>query len=326
MARITIFAHINFHLTGFPCNNYCQLIGALLKQMTNTPKNNQSSSFEILRPDKWSSPVIFASPHSGQDYPEAFIKESRLTPLSLRRSEDAFVDEIFISAPIFGAPLLRALFPRVYVDANREPFELDPEMFDTPLPHYVNTTSPRVTAGLGTMARVVTSGDEVYSKKLNFEDARKIIHKTYFPYHCALKGLLDEAKERFGCYLLVDCHSMPSIGGPMDRDPGFNRVDFILGDRHGTSCSETITNKVEQCLRGLKYVVTRNNPYAGGYTTAHYGQPNENHHALQIEINRSLYMNELLIDYSAGFLPLKKNMEKLIQFITRISPESLKLK
>ena len=286
--------------------------------------NDENSSYEILRPDDWSSPVIFASPHSGRNYPAAFVKASRLDPLGLRRSEDAFVDEMFITAPVYGAPLLRAHFPRVYVDANREPYELDPEMFDSPLPSYVNTTSPRVTAGLGTMARVVTSGEEVYSEKLRFEDAKKAIQATYIPYHEALKGLLNEAKVRFGCYLLIDCHSMPSIGGPMDRDPGFNRVDFILGDRHGTSCTNLVTNQVEQNLKAMKYVVTRNNPYAGGFTSGHYGQPTENQHTLQIEINRALYMNELLIDHSEGFDPLKRNLEKLIQAITKISPESLK--
>jgi N-formylglutamate amidohydrolase len=292
--------------------------------MTISFHNDENSPYEILRPDDWSSPVIFASPHSGQNYPNGFVNASRLDPLGLRRSEDAFVDEMFISAPLYGAPLLRANFPRVYVDANREPYELDPEMFDSPLPAYVNTASPRVTAGLGTMARVVTSGEEVYSEKLRFEDAKKAIQATYFPYHEALKGLLDEAKVRFGCYLLIDCHSMPSIGGPMDRDPGFNRVDFILGDRHGTSCTGSVTNEVEQNLKAMEYVVTRNNPYAGGFTTGHYGHPKESHHTLQIEINRALYMNEFLIEYSEGFNPLKRNLEKLIKAITKISPESLK--
>ena len=292
--------------------------------MVTFSNNNKNSSYEILRPDDWSSPVIFASPHSGQNYPYDFIKASRLDPLSLRRSEDAFVDELFISAPVYGAPLLRAHFPRVYVDANREPYELDPEMFDSPLPTYVNTTSPRVTAGLGTMARVVTSGEEVYSEKLVFQDAEKAIQATYLPYHEALKGLLDEAKVRFGCCLLIDCHSMPSIGGPMDRDPGFNRVDFILGDRHGSSCTGSVTDLAEQSLKAMQYVVTRNNPYAGGFTTGHYGQPEKNQHTLQIEINRALYMNELLIDYSEGFDPLRRNLKKLIQAITQINPESLK--
>jgi len=291
--------------------------------MAISSKNKKSRPYDILWPEEWSSPIIFASPHSGQDYPISFVKASRLNPQRLRSSEDAFVDELFASTPKYGAPLIRAHFPRVYVDANREPFELDPKMFNTPLPAYVNSTSSRVAAGLGTIARVVTTGEEIYEKKLCFEYAKEAIHNTYFPYHNALKGLLYEAKERFGCYLLVDCHSMPSIGGPMDRDTGYNRVDFILGDRHGTSCSHSITNEIEQYLTSMRYVVTRNNPYAGGYTTAHYGQPEENHHTLQIEINRTLYMNELLIDYSAGFIPLKKNLEKLIQEITKISPERL---
>jgi N-formylglutamate amidohydrolase len=292
--------------------------------MTHSLNNDETGPFDILRPDDWSSPVIFASPHSGRNYPEAFVEASCLARLGLRRSEDAFVDEMFTVAPDYGAPLLRAHFPRVYVDPNREPYELDPKMFDAPLPAHVNTTSPRVAAGLGTMARVVTSGEEVYSEKLCFEDAEKAIQATYIPYHEALKGLLAEAKERFGCYLLIDCHSMPSIGGPMDRDPGFNRVDFILGDRHGTSCTGLVTNEVEQALKAMEYVVTRNNPYAGGFTTEHYGQPENNHHTLQIEINRALYMNELLIDYSEGFEPLKESLGNLIQAITKISPESLR--
>jgi N-formylglutamate amidohydrolase len=292
--------------------------------MTHSLNNDGTSPFDILRPNDWSSPIIFASPHSGRNYPEAFVKASRLARLGLRRSEDAFVDEMFTAAPDYGAPLIRAHFPRVYVDPNREPYELDPEMFNGPLPPHVNTTSPRVAAGLGTMARVVTSGEEVYAEKLCFEDAEKAIQATYIPYHEALKGLLAEAKERFGCYLLIDCHSMPSIGGPMDRDPGFKRVDFILGDRHGTSCTGLVTNEVEQTLKAMEYLVIRNNPYAGGFTTGHYGKPEKNHHTLQLEINRALYMNEFLIDYSEGFKPLKENLQILIHAITKISPESLR--
>ena len=292
--------------------------------MPRSLNNDETGPFDILRPNDWSSPVIFASPHSGRHYPEAFVEASRLPRLGLRRSEDAFVDEMFTTAPGFGAPLLRAHFPRVYVDPNREPYELDPDMFDGPLPAHANTTSPRVAAGLGTMARVVTSGEEVYAGKLRFEDAEKAIQATYIPYHEALKGLLAEAEERFGCYLLIDCHSMPSIGGPMDRDPGFNRVDFILGDRHGTSCTGSVTDVVEQSLKAMDYAVVRNNPYAGGFTTDHYGQPQNNHHTLQIEINRALYMNEFLIDYAEGFEPLKESLSKLVQAITKISPESLR--
>ncbi len=291
--------------------------------MHNTLNNAVSAAFDILRPQQWSMPVVFASPHSGQAYAQDFIDASRLDPLSLRRSEDAFVDELFAAAPTFGAPLLRAHFPRVFVDANREPFELDPVMFEDDLPEHINTTSTRVAAGLGTMARVVVSGDEVYAGKIRFEDARKAIEATYFPYHAALQGLLGEARERFGGCLLIDCHSMPSVGGPMDRDPGFRRVDFILGDRYGASCAPALIDLVEQALQSMDYVVTRNNPYAGGFTTEHYGKPEEGQHALQIEINRALYMNEAKIVRAEGFEQLKKGVSQLIENLAGIDPKIL---
>lgn len=291
--------------------------------MNNLLPSDDLTPFELQRPKDWSAPVIFASPHSGQDYPAPFVAASRLDPVSLRRSEDAFVDDIFSTAPDFGAPLLAARFPRVFVDPNREPFELDPDMFDEELPAHVNTTSPRVEAGLGTLARVVTSGEEVYREKLRFEDAHNAIEATYVPYHNALKGLLDEAQERFGCCLLIDCHSMPSIGGPMDRDPGFQRVDFILGDRYGSSCNGEVTREIENFLRTMDYVVTLNNPYAGGFTTDHYGDPGKACHTLQIEINRSLYMDELQIERTAGFGPLKENVSNLVEHICRLDPRIL---
>ena len=284
---------------------------------------NDFTPFDILRPKEWTVPLVFASPHSGRNYPEAFVKASRLDPVALRRSEDAFVEELFAAAPGLGAPLLRAQFPRVFVDPNREPLELDPDMFEDPLPARVNTSSPRVAAGLGTMARVVTSGEEVYRDKLRFADAEKAIEATYVPYHEALRQLLDDARARFGCCLLIDCHSMPSIGGPMDRDPGFSRVDFILGDRHGASCAPHITDTVETTLKSMDYVVTRNSPYAGGFTTAHYGQPEKGCHALQIEINRSLYMDEVMIRRSEGFGPLKEGIDKLLFELSQIDPASL---
>ena len=276
---------------------------------------------EIRHPEHWRIPLVFASPHSGRCYPEAFRRNSRLDPLSLRRSEDAFVDEIFSSVPDLGAPLLLAHFPRAFIDPNREAFELDPEMFDSPLPDYVNTRSPRISAGLGTLARVVTSGEEIYADKQNFEQTKFAIENLYMPYHAALQDLLDDGIRRFGCCLLIDCHSMPSIGGPMDRDPGFRRVDFVLGDRHGTSCDGRITDHIETTLKDMDYVVTRNAPYAGGHTTLHYGQPGKAQHALQIEINRALYMDELRIERGEGLAPLQASMHKLVESLGSIDPE-----
>ncbi|MDX1484184.1 MAG: N-formylglutamate amidohydrolase [Alphaproteobacteria bacterium] len=267
--------------------------------------------YAIERPAAATLPVVFASPHSGTDYSADFKAASRLDPLTLRRSEDSFVDEIFAAAPEMGAPLIKALFPRAYVDPNREPFELDAEMFADPLPSFVNTHSPRIAAGLGTIARVVASGEEIYRDKLTFEEAEARIDRLYRPYHQALQGLIEETRARFGWCLLIDCHSMPSIGGPMDQDPGMSRVDFVLGDCFGAACDGAITRHVEAVLGAAGYTVTRNIPYSGGFTTVHYGRPASGVHALQIEINRSLYMDETAFTRGPGLKALAGCMKEL---------------
>src|SRR6266852_8821929 len=151
-------------------------------------------------------PLVLASPHSGAEYPADFLAASRLDPLALRRSEDSFVDELFAAAPRLGAPLLAARFPRAYVDVNREAYELDPTMFAETLPDFVNARSPRVRMGLGTIARIVASGEEIYARKLRFAEARWRVDSLYHPYHHALRRLVDETAAAFGLYLLLDCH------------------------------------------------------------------------------------------------------------------------
>ena len=199
-------------------------------------------SHEIIAPERQTAPLVFASPHSGSDYPAEFVAASRLDPVFLRRSEDSFVDELFGAAPKHGAPLIRALFPRAYVDPNREPFELDQSMFADRLPAYANTGSPRVAVGLGTIARVVANGAEIYAGKLKFTEARERIDRYYRPYHAALEDLIETTVGMFGHCILIDCHSMPSVGGPMENDAGRRRqVDFVLGDAHGRSCSRALT-------------------------------------------------------------------------------------
>jgi N-formylglutamate amidohydrolase len=273
-------------------------------------------AYEIRRPADQGAAVVFASPHSGVAYSEDFVAASKLDPLTLRKSEDSFVDELFGAAPLHGAPLLCALFPRAFVDPNREPFELDPEMFDAPLPDYVNAGSPRVAAGLGTIARVVCSGAEIYKGKIGFEDALARINRYYRPYHEALERLVRETRERFGKAILIDCHSMPSIGGPMDRDPGRKRVDFVLGDAHGSSCDRRLTDHAHQILESMGYVVRRNLPYAGGFTTRHYGEPAAGVHALQIEINRATYMDENRFERRNEFSTVTAHMTRLVDALT----------
>ncbi len=268
---------------------------------------------EVVQPAQPSAPLVFSSPHSGNFYPPAFVAASRLDPLMLRRSEDAFVDELFAAAPPAGAPLLKARFPRAFIDPNREPYELDPGMFAGTLPSWVNRSSVRVGAGLGTIARVVANGAEIYRGKLDFAEAEARIEALYRPYHNALSALMDTTAARFGGALLIDCHSMPAVGGPMDRDPGKRRVDFVLGDAHGTSCSRRIIDWTETQFRELGYSVARNDPFAGGFITRHYGRPANRRHALQIEINRRLYMDEDKIDRSANFQTLAGHLSVFVQ-------------
>jgi len=274
----------------------------------------RQDSVEVLKPVRQTAPVIFSSPHSGRVYPEAFIRQSRQEPHNLRRSEDAFIDEAFVSAPEFGAPLLRAHFPRAYIDANRRPWELDPVMFSDPLPDYVTTRSPRISAGLGTVPKIVANGKSIYTGKLCFNDARQRMEDHYFPYHRILESLISDTVKNFGGCLLVDCHSMPSSVG--DRGPRL--ADIIIGDCHGKSCAREIIQLAASLFRDFGYSVALNKPYAGGFTTRHYGRPANRVHAFQIEVNRALYMDENRIERASGLVELEKNMRQLINTLTGV--------
>jgi len=271
-----------------------------------------SSVLRVEAPAEQLLPMVLASPHSGRDYPADFVAQSALDPRTLRRSEDSFVDELFAGAPRRGAPLLCALFPRAFLDVNRDAYELDPTMFDAPLPDWVLTDTPRVAAGLGTIARQVATGADIYRGKLSFAEAEQRIETLYRPYHRSLQDLVEFTKARFGQCLLLDCHSMPSIGGPGDYDDGSERVDFVLGDCYGRACDPAVTETVERYLQGFGYCVVRNIPYAGGYTTRHYGSPRRRSHALQIEINRRLYMREAAHEKHDGFARLQSELDGLI--------------
>jgi N-formylglutamate amidohydrolase len=279
--------------------------------------------YVIHAPAEQTVPLVFCSPHSGTDYNAAFQRAARLDLPTLRKSEDSHVDALFAAAPAKGAPLLCALFPRAFVDPNREPFELDPTMFEDRLPDYVNTASPRVAAGLGTIAKVVCNGAEIYRHKLRFAEAVERIDTYYRPYHAALMQLIDDTKRRFGQAIVIDCHSMPSVGGPMDRDPGARRVEFVLGDAYGAACHPVLTLAAEAKLRGFGYAVHRNMPYAGGYTTRHYGNPAQRQHALQIEINRALYMDEDSYRPRPAFDTLKKDLGALIDHLAALDLREL---
>jgi len=275
--------------------------------------------FDVMEPPALNSPLVFSSPHSGCVYPQRFLASARLDSMTLRRSEDAYVDELFAGVVACGAPLVRARFPRAYLDLNREPYELDPRMFEGRLPAFANTRSVRVAGGLGTIARVVGDSQEIYAHRLKVDEALARIDKLYKPYHRALQVLLGRARQAFGLAVLVDCHSMPSVSTlplPESADRKI-KADFVLGDRHGTSCATEFIDCVEYELRGLGYTVLRNKPYAGGFITEHYGDPANNFHAMQIEMNRSLYMDERSMAKAERFDRIACDLSKLGEKLAR---------
>ncbi len=272
--------------------------------------------FTIARPVVLSAPIVFCSPHSGSVYPNAFVAASQLDTASLRKSEDCYVDELFASAPAYGAALIAARFPRAYLDVNREPYELDPELIEGPLPDYANARTMRVIGGLGTIARVVSEADEIYRERLPLASALMRIDRLYKPFHAALERLLDEVVETFGYCVLVDCHSMPS-GEPAAVAKG--RADFVIGDRFGSSCDPWLTTHVRNNLSRSGHRVYLNRPYAGGFITEHYGQPFQNRHALQIEIKRGLYMNERSYERAVGFENVRRLVGQLIESLVHES-------
>jgi N-formylglutamate amidohydrolase len=302
-------------VTARPAPDYRQA----MQQSSTQVLRDRPSPFALRRPTQQTLPAVFASPHSGVDFPAEFLAAARLDPSSLRRSEDCYVDELFAAAPRLGAPLLSALFPRAFVDANREPLELDPHMFEDPLPPEANTASPRVAAGLGVIARVVATGEEIYGRKLRFAEALARLERYYRPYHAMLGTLIAETKRRFGHCVLVDCHSMPSVGGPTERDAGRERVDVVLGDCRGSSCAAALMDLAEGALRRLGYAVARNDPYSGGFVTQHYGRPGEGVHALQIEINRALYLDEATLARGPGFARIVADMSELVRALGEIA-------
>jgi N-formylglutamate deformylase len=246
---------------------------------------------------------------------------SRLDLSTLRRSEDSFVNELIAGLVQRGHPIMHAHFPRCYVDVNREPYELDPRMFEGRLPSFANTRSMRVAGGLGTVARVVGDAQEIYDQRMSVTEALRRIDGLYKPYHRTLRRLFTRLHRDFGAAILVDCHSMPSSTGGRDERP---RADLVIGDRYGTSCVAVIAEVVEQTLRDFGYAVSRNKPYAGGFITEHYGNPATGLHAIQLEINRALYMDERRYERSDSFDRLAGELSVLADRLAEIPLEELR--
>ena len=264
-------------------------------------------AFDLRRPRGAAVPLVFASPHSGRLYPDDLMAASALGSHALRRSEDAWVDALLAGAETLGVSVLSARYARAYLDVNREAYELDPAMFEDAPPPFVLSRTPRVAAGLGSIARTVGEGQEIYARKLSFSEARERIEAVHRPYHAMLGALLDEVKAAFGRVALIDWHSMPSAAAQPGRRS--RSADMVLGDRFGASCAPGLIALAERELQRLGYEVARNAPYAGGYTTERYGDPAAGAHVLQVEINRAIYLDEAKVKPSAGFERVRADLQ-----------------
>jgi N-formylglutamate deformylase len=269
-------------------------------------ENLRAAPIALSLPIRQTAPLIFASPHSGSLYPARFARQSRLDAVTLRKSEDAFVEELFAAVPELGVPLIAARFPRAFVDVNRAPGEIDPHMFDAPLGSSIGPRTPRVAAGLGVIPRIVRDGVEIYGARLPALEAAFRLESFYRPYHAALAKLVAETRALFGVAIVIDCHSMP---------PTSRGTDIVIGDCYGEAAAAELVVDAQRALAELGFSVARNAPYAGGYTTNLYGKPESGVHALQIEISRALYLDEARMAKTAGFAHCQ---DRLRRFAVRI--------
>ncbi len=280
------------------------------------------TSFHMIQPEQRLSSVVFASPHSGCDYPDWFVRRSMLDRHAIRSSEDAFVDRLFESAPEFGAPLLCARTPRAFVDLNRSPDELDPALIAGV---HRQSHNPRVASGLGVIPRVVANGRAIHRSKITMEEAQVRIDHHWRPYHAALQDLLDEALHLFGQAILIDCHSMPHEAMDGVARTTTPRPEIVLGDRFGAAADSEIVDRVEAAFAAVGLTVSRNAPFAGAYVTQAYGRPSRRQHAIQVEIDRSVYMNERQITPNADFDAFRALLRGVIAEIAAIGYEELPL-
>jgi N-formylglutamate amidohydrolase len=281
-----------------------------------------SQVFRISRPARQTSAVVFASPHSGRDYPAAFLRQSVLDKATIRSSEDAFVDDLFADAPLYGAPLLLAQLPRAFLDLNRAPDELDPAIVAGAAR---STHNPRVYSGLGVIPRVVSGGRAIYSGKLTLAEAEARIAAVWHPYHQALRGLIDATHAQFGEATLIDCHSMPHEAIDGHCRPGQPRPEVVLGDRFGASANREVVERVEAAFAAAGLRVARNTPFAGAFIAQSYGRPSAHRHVIQVEIDRSLYMDEATLTPRPDFEVFRTLINSVIAEVTGARPAQLPL-
>ena len=258
----------------------------------------------IVEPDSLTSGVVFALPHSGRDYGVSFLNQSILDEISIRSSEDAFLDQLIDGIEKYGAPKIIANAPRAFIDLNRSTDELDPALISG---IKNNVRNPRISSGLGVIPRVVSHGKEIYRGKLSLEQAQSRIEYYWKPYHKDLSILLTRAQSIYGQSLLIDMHSMPHEAVAI-QSSFIKAPEIVVGDRFGMSSDPEFTNLIVSILKHHGFRVAKNTPFAGAFITKHHGKIKERTHAIQLEIDRSLYMNEVQISPNSGFDKLKSRL------------------
>ena len=277
-------------------------------------------AYRIDLPERRLTSVVFATPHSGADYSSEFLSRAELDATEIRSSEDAFVDKLFASAPLCGAAILMARVPRAYVDLNRAPEELDPALIEGV---GKGSNNPRVASGLGVIPRVVANGRAIYRGKMSIDEAHGRIEGYWRPYHDALQTLLDENHRSFGEAILVDCHSMPREALTQLGARPAGRPEIVIGDRFGSTAARHLVDEIESIFSEAGLRVARNIPFAGAHILQAYGRPSRGQHAIQIEIDRSIYMDEEAIAPSADFDAFQALMDGVVERIAQMgAPEA----
>lgn len=277
----------------------------------------QNAPFRLMEPDRLTASAVFNSPHSGRDYPAELIRRSRLTRLGLRASEDVLVDALFAAAPERGAPLLAATAPRAWLDLNRAPAELDPALIHGVQPQGLNQ---RIAAGLGVIPRVVSEGAQIYRSKIDLEEAQARIRTIHAPYHVMLQSLLTRARDLFGIAVLFDCHSMPSEALRAAPRVQGRCPEIVLGDRFGATAGRALVAITQGAFERAGFVVARNAPFAGGYITQRYGRPSRGVHAIQVEVDRGLYLDQVHLEPLPVFDEIRARLSQVIGELVEITP------
>ena len=274
----------------------------------------ETKPYRLIEPAALLSGIVIASPHSGRNYLSSVKEQSILDPITLRSSEDAFVDELMDFAPALGIPLICSEIPRAFVDLNRARDELDPAIIEGIKP---NRQNPRVISGLGVIPRVVANGKEIYSGKLSKEAAIERLENFWDPYHSKLAELLDRARQQFGYSILIDTHSMPHEA-ILNASSSFRTSQIVLGDRYGAACAPEIINDLIKLISKNGLRASRNIPFSGAYIVQKYGSPGVNRHAIQLEIDRSIYMDERKIQKLEKFHELKNKLQSIMRDFSQI--------